>query len=348
MHAHGSDRVRTAGDRIVLHSRLPKAWTARTPASGTHSEFPGTTVLWDEQYYEVLTAVPLPAGGVRYELAAWREDHTIRVFSVYDETSEAALVADHELAARQRKRSRMANLSAMFLGHLPGRAQQRLADELGLFPARMTILSTIPAVVLLGVCIWLTVDAKLRSVPSPVPVWLMFFAFCLTAESAIRFSTAMLQNRGVGSILGTLLYGFYELTTKKPAEVQKTPLTLIREDDPERDLRESVEQHSWMLTLLPASDQLALAERFGYDYRKDAYALAWSLLAVGGVAIAASLEKADERLSALASVIIGALMILEQVLRLSTFKRAPAGSIFGVLVRPFMSRLLRLAHEERP
>lgn len=340
MQPHGSDRVRVVGERIVLHSRLPKGWTARTPSSGTHSEFPGTTVLWDEQYYEVLTAAPLPAGGVRYELAAWREDHTIRQFSVYDAASEAALAADHATAARQRKRSLLANLSAMILGHLPGRVQQRLADELGLFPSRMTILSAIPPVVLLGVCIWLAVGATIRKVPSPVAPWLIFVAVCMTVESGVRFSTAMLQNRGVASVLGTLFYGVYELIARKP-ELQKTPLTIVREDDPERDLRESVEQHSWMLTLLPASDQLALAERFGFDYRKDAYALAWSLLAVGGVAIATSLEKADERLGALLSVIIGALMILEQALRLATFKRAPAGSMLGLLVRPFMSRLLR-------
>ncbi|HEX8411303.1 MAG TPA: hypothetical protein VF883_20755 [Thermoanaerobaculia bacterium] len=340
MHAHGSDRVRIVGERIVLHSRLAKGWTARTPARGTHSEFPGTTVLWDEQYYEVLTAAPLPAGGVRYELAAWREDHTIRQFSVYDAASEAALVADHAAAARQRKRSKVANLSAMLLGHLPDRVQQRLADDLGLFPARMTILSTIPSVVLVGTCVWLMVGATLSKTPSPVPAWLWFFGLCMLADSMVRFSTAMLQNRGVGSVLGTLCYGVYELIARKP-ELQKTPLTIVREDDPERDLRESVEQHSWLLTLLPASDQLALAERFGFDYRKDAYALAWSLLAVGGLAIATSLEKADERLGALMSVIIGALMILEQALRLATFKRAPAGSVFGVLVRPFMQRLLR-------
>lgn len=330
-----------AGERVILHSRLPKAWTARTPAQGTHSEFPGTTVLWDEQYYEVLSAAPLPAGGVRYELAAWREDHTIRQFSVYDEASEAALAADHAAAARQRKRSTIASLSAMLLGHLPGRVQQRIADELGLFPARMTILSTIPSVVLTGVCVWLMVGARLNMTRSPVPTWLWFFALCMLAESMVRFSAAMLQNRGIGSVLGTLFHGLYELATRKPEDARKTPLTIVREDDPERDLRESVEQHSWMLTLLPASDQLALAERFGFDYRKDAYALAWSLLAVGGLAIATSLEKAGERLGALLSVVIGALMILEQAMRLATFKRAPAGSIFGLLVRPFVQRLLR-------
>lgn len=340
MQAHGSDRVRVSGQRIVLHSRLPKGWTARTPASGTHSEFPGTTVLWNEQYYEVLAAAPLPAGGVRYELAAWREDHTIRQFVVYDESSEAALAADHATAARQRKRSLLANLSAMILGHLPGRVQQGLADELGLFPARMTILSAIPPVVLLGVCVWFAVDATIRKAPSAVPPWLIFVAFLMTVESGIRFQAAMVQNRGIGSLLGTLCYGLYELIARRPA-VTKAPLTMVREDDPERDLRESADQHSWMLTLLPASDQLALAERFGFDYRKDAYAVAWSLLAVGAIGVVTSLGKANERLGALASVIVGALMVLEQLLRLATFKRAPAGSVFGLLVRPFVSRLLR-------
>lgn len=341
MQPHGSDRVRVSGERIVLHSRLAKGWTARVPKSGTHAEFPGTAVLWEDQYFEVVHAAPLAAGGVRYELVPWRDDHTIRVFSAYDEASEAALLADFEAAARQRKRSTMASFSAMALGHLPERVQQRLANELGLFPARMTILSTIPSVVLLGICVWIFVEAKLRQVPSPIPIWLWIFAAFMLLDSLIRFQTAMLQNRGVGSLPGTFLYGIYEMIVSKPDLNAKAPLTLIPDEDPERELFEALDMRGWMLTLLPAAEQKDLQERLGFDYRKDAYSLAWALAALGAIGIIASVSGAGERVSALLSLILAAAIVIEQALRIHAFKRGPAGSMFGVFVRPFVRDLLR-------
>ena len=56
MTPYGSDRVRVDGERIVLSSRLPKGWTARVERTLTSAEFPGTAVLWDEQYFEVIGA----------------------------------------------------------------------------------------------------------------------------------------------------------------------------------------------------------------------------------------------------------------------------------------------------
>ena len=335
MQPHGSDRVRLSGGKVILHSRLAKGWTARTPKTGTHSEFPGTAILWDDHYYEVIAADVLPAGGVRYELAEWREDHTIRVFSVYDDASEARLAADYEAAARQRARSRTASFSSMILGHLPERAQVRLANDLGLFPARMTILSCIPSVVLLAVCVMLYVDARMRFIPSPVPTWLWVFAVVMMVDSLVRFQTAMSQNRGLGSILGTLLYGIYELVARKSApaaEGKRTPLRLP--DDPERDLIDSVKLRGWMVTLLPAHEQELVAERYGYDYRQDAYTLAFALLVVGAIGVGVSFP---EKMFA---SIVGALIVVEQALRLLAFKRGPAGSVFGILVRPFVRDLI--------
>lgn len=336
MRPHGSDRARVVRDRIILHSRLSKGWTPRTPRSGTHAEFPGTAVLWDDQYYEVLAADPLPAGGVRYELAAWRDDHTIRAFSIYDENSEAALRADHEAAARQRRRSRFAALSGMILGHLPQRAQDRLANDYGLFPARMTMLSTVPALVLVGACVWFYVDARMSLRPSPVPVWLWLFALFMLADSAMRFMVAMSQNRGIGSVPGTLLYGIYELATQKPGSA---PAPLRLPDDPERDRLDGIEMRTPFMTLLTSAEQTLLAQRYGFDYRKDASTIAWSILVVGAVGVIASVPRLGTA-GGTASLLIAALIVLEQALRLRAFKHGPAGSIFGAFVRPFMRKLL--------
>ena len=80
MLTHGSDRARQAGDKVILHSAIAKGWTPRVAKTLTSAEHPGTAVLWEEQFYEVIEATPQQSGGVRYVLASWRDDQTIRVF----------------------------------------------------------------------------------------------------------------------------------------------------------------------------------------------------------------------------------------------------------------------------
>jgi hypothetical protein len=325
---------------VVLHSRLPKGWTPRTPKSDTHSEFPGTAVLWDEQYYEVLAADALPAGGVRYVLAPWREEHTFRTFEAYDAESEARLLADHEKAATQRKRSLLARCSGILLGHLPSCVQNRLADELGLFPARMTILSILPSLLLFAICVWLYAGSRVALKPSPVPAWLWAFAFLMMIDSLLRFIIAMSQNRGAGSIAGTILYFIAALFIPKlrlPTPRGEQLFTLPPPEDVA--LRDSMEWRSWMLTLLPPDEQRAIAQRYDYDYRKDAYAVAGAILAVGVVGVLSSIPKLD-RFSGFTSLIVAALIVVEQTVRLTSFKNGPAGSIFAHFVRPFVKDLL--------
>ncbi|HYC92490.1 MAG TPA: hypothetical protein VEO54_25005 [Thermoanaerobaculia bacterium] len=337
MQPYGSDRVRESGGKVILHSRLSKGWTPRTPKSATHAEFPGTAVLWDDRYFEVLSADPLPAGGVRYTLGDWKDEHTFRVFETYSEESEARLRADHETALRHRRHSRLARLSSMILGHLPGSVQERLANELGLFPARMTLMSLIPPVALFGACVWLFVDAKVDQERSPVPSWLWFLALFMMLDTAVRFLVAMSQNRGIGSIPGTIGYVLYRLATgKRDAPPKLAPLP-VPEEIAQHD---SVEWRSWMFTLLPAGEQRALAQRYDYDYRKDAYSVAGAILAVGVLGILSSVSNL-ETLGGLTSLIVASLIALEQIARLLAFKKGPAGSVWGALVRPFIRDLLK-------
>ena len=56
MLTHGSDRARRVGEKVILQSAISKGWTPRTPKTLTHAEFPGTAVLWEEQYFEVIEA----------------------------------------------------------------------------------------------------------------------------------------------------------------------------------------------------------------------------------------------------------------------------------------------------
>src|SRR6266542_4495787 len=152
MTPYGSDRARVDGERIVLSSRLPKGWRPRVTKTLTSAEFPGTAVLWEEQYFEVVGAEPLPQG-VRYTLEPWRDRHAMRVTARYDDGSEAALAADWRAAhVRERKRKTVGAL-ALLTGHLPAIVQERLGAELGVLATRLTQLSLISELGLLTVTI---------------------------------------------------------------------------------------------------------------------------------------------------------------------------------------------------
>ena len=349
MLAYGGDRVRSAGDKVILHSAISKGWTPRRAKTAVHAEYPGTAVLWEEQYYEVVTAELLPLGGIRYVLVPWRDDHVIRVSDRYDEESEAARLADYRAAAAQRKKSIGARVAGVLFGHFPAHVQEHLQNELGVMPARMTIISCLPIVGALGVCAYLTADAALAEEPSPVPIWLAILLLPLMLESGVRFLVAMQQNRGMGSLLGTIAYVlfWYATPAKKKWPSPFEPgrghelFTLPPPDDVV--LRDKLEMRSTWMTLLTPAEQTHLAERYGYDYRSHAYGLTWIILifsAAGAVSSAVKVVDGNGGFSALSSLVIAGLLAVEQVSRLLTLKRGPAGSVLGVLVRPFMRDML--------
>lgn len=335
MQAYGGDRFRAAGESLILHSRLPKGWMSGTP------KCPGTAVQWEENCYEVISAESLPTGGVRYILKPWSESSTIRAFYVYDEASEERLRADHELASRQRKQSVMARLSGFAIGHLPSHVQEHYANELGLFPFRMTLLSIVPSMTFFGTCVWLIAGAKIRQVSSPVPGWVLLFALVMLGDSLLRFLIVMTQRRGVGSLPGTLVYSIYRLFSSKPGAHQESSFFMIPASE-EVQRSDSLEMRSAFLTLLRPEEQRWIAERHGFDYRRHAAGVAWTLLvcaAIGAVSMIVKLQQ-DGGISAIASLVSALLVILEQAYRLRAFPRGPAGSVFGVLVRPFARDLL--------
>lgn len=346
MRAYGSDRVRTSGGKVILHSRLGKGWTSRTEKTLTHAEFPGTAVYWDEQYYEVLAADLLPAGGVRYVLAEWRDDHAIRELRPYNEESEALLAADYDRAARQRKHSLAARLSAMVLGHLPSHVQTHLANELGLFPHRMTLWSILPVLVAAGTSVYVGIETYMNSTPNPIPDWLMILTFFMLCESVFRFLVAMSQMRPMPSLLGVLGYLFFWLLHPKrtrlvsPFQTAKGEGLMTLPPPPGVEERDSLEMRAPLLTLLTPAEQMLLAERFGFDYRKHAYGITWALLVCAALGVASMVPRASHSISALISLVCASLVVLEQTMRLLAFKRGPAGSVFGALVRPFARDLL--------
>jgi hypothetical protein len=337
MLTHGADRARQAGDKVILHSAIAKGWTPRTPKTLTNSEHPGTAVLWDEQYYEVIEATALPTGGVRYVLMQWREDHTIRTFESYDAQSEELRIADHERVRRQRRAGFLTNLSGVFLGFLPAPVQMHLENELGVRATRMTLLSCVLVMTTLGICIYAQVDARMRRAESPVPGLLWPILGLLAFEVVIRFFVVMSQGRPMGSILGSIAYAIYrplsgkrdQLPSASGGRGYSVAFTPPAEDVIVRDALTLKEP---LLTLLTSAEQKRLAERVGFDYRRTASGVAWVILVAAALGAYTSTTPLG--------MFVAAAVAIEQALRLVKLRREPVGSIFGLLVRPFVRSLL--------
>lgn len=345
MHAYGADRCREVAGRRILHSRIPKGWTPRTPAALRHAEYPGTTVLWDDEYFEVVEAAPLDNGGVRYVLMPWRDDHTIRTLEAYDAESERQRAADYERAMQQRRASLAARFSGVLLGHLPHVVQNELQNRLGVSALRMTVLSTVPPLVLFGVCIYIESGAAIAQKPSPVPLWLLFLAALLTAESLVRFYVAMSQSRGVGSLLGTVAYlVWWAVSPRRAAMVRPWSARgdSVRFTPPseERAAQDAFEIAAPFLTLLPAGQQRRFAATRGFDYRRHAFAVAWTILIFSLAGIWTSWANvASGEVPPVVSLIIAVALAAEQALRLVRLRHGPTGSILGLIVRPFTRRI---------
>jgi hypothetical protein len=173
MQAYGSDRVRPGdGEQFVLLSRIPKRWTPRAVKTLTSAEFPGTAVLWEEQYFEVVDAEALPQGGVRYVLEPWREMHVMRTTDRYDEGSEAERVIEYRAQLSRESKRKSAKVMAIFLGHLPHIVQEEIGRELGILPTRFTIVSTLPIyAIVIGLVLWI-VTGIMSGTLRPLPVYM--------------------------------------------------------------------------------------------------------------------------------------------------------------------------------
>jgi len=345
MLAHGSDRVRVSGERIVLYSPAPKGWVARVPATNVHSAHPGTAVLWEEQYFEVLTAEVAAGGGVRYVLVPWQDENVIRAFDQYDAESETRRIADYNHALAQQKRSAIVPLFGMVLGHLPAPVQNRIANDYGVAAHRMTLISTVPSVVLLGLCVWFYVDARMELRASPVPLWLWLIALVMFADSVVRYMVVMLQSRAQGSLPGTFLYFLlWSLAPKRfasPVEERGRGVFMLAPDE-DVVLRDALEMRAPLFTLLTPAEQLRLGERYGFEYRRHAIGPAVVILVCSLLGAVSSWVKVADSgsVSALLSLILAGGLTIEQVVRLRALKRGPAGSVLGAVVRPFVREYL--------
>jgi hypothetical protein len=346
MTPYGSDRIRTAGDKVILHCGRPKGWIPRSPPSGTHKEHPGTAVRWQDSYWEVVTAEGLQNGAVRYVLAPWRDDLVMRNVEPYSAESEAALADEYERVARQNRHGLAARLGTLLTGHLPAPVQNKLGMDLGISAAAMTLASCVLPVVFVGVCVYEYAGSRLEKAASPIPVWLWGIAVLFLLESGVRFFVAMTQNRPMGSLAGFIAYLlFWSLGDRRALP---SPFTergdglFMLDPSSEIELRDALETRGPLLALLPAEDQRRLEREFGFDYRRNAMPLAWAFLAfsLAGTYTSWRSLQGGGGFGSFVSLLAAGGLAAEQVYRLAVLRARPAGSVLALFVRPFVRRFL--------
>jgi len=337
MTPYGGDRVRVDGETILLSCRVPKGWRARVERALNQSEFPGTAVMWDDEFYEVIRIEPLPAG-VRYTLEPWRDHHAMRVSERYDAESEAHRVAERRSATVRERKRKSVNFLALFTGHLPAIVQERLASETGVLAARLTFISLFSTWAVMLVMAWLIANRVMAE--RPMPNWAIVIGGYLLLESALRFLLNMTQSRPVGSTVGVVAYILYWLLTG--ARRETTPFealpghgVTIPATPDDRKLADSMTMREPLATLLPIEDQNRLQQRHGYDYRRSAYGVAAILLIFSTLGIVTSVIN-----GAMISLVVAIAVAGEQIVRLAAFSRGPAASVIGWLVRPLLRDLL--------
>jgi hypothetical protein len=335
--AFGSDRIRRVeGEQITLLSRLSKGWTARVEKTFTSAEFPGTAVLWEEKYYEIVIAEALPQGGVRYVLEPWLDQHAMRFVDRYDAETEAVRIEENRKLILREKARISANFLGILTGHLPAVVQNELGREIGVLPARLTLASILGTVFVIGLLILYCVRQIMNN--EPLPLAAAIPAGYLGIENTFRFAVNWTQSRPIGSTVGFIAYSLFYLVVRRgpsPFAEEKGWKVKIAESTPEVARQDAYRVRAAFVTLLSPSDQARVAERFGYDYRINSTRVAIIILVFALIGAVTSYRAAKW-----ISLAIAALIAIEQIARMIALRRGPAGSMFGFVVRPFVRKLL--------
>lgn len=342
--AFGTDRLNELPDgKFTLICRHSKGWVARRERTFVSAEHPGTTVRWEEAFFEVLSAERRGDGRVEYTLAVWDEQHAFRVVEDYSAAAEALRAQRRRDARKAEEKRHLYLLLSPLVGHLPGGVQARMESETGASATLLTLASAVPLLVFgFFSAIWLTIlSFAPQAGGPPMPILLLGMYFLL--ESAPRVSIAYGQGRPTGSLAGTILWSLYELVNPKAALPRARPDELMSDEEAKRHAAfDSYRLREAFFGLLPAADQLLLSERFGFDALKWGRRSAIFLLVPSILYFVMSCSQAPRPEGPEALVMLPAAWLLaEQVARLWRIQKgSPAGSVLGFLVRPSAKKLL--------
>jgi hypothetical protein len=150
-----------------------------------------------------------------------------------------------------------------------------------------------------------------------------------------------LNGRSMGSSIGVLGYIAYYYTIAdrsravSPFSQEKGMRTPISEAPAERATSDALLMREALVTLLSPADQARVAARFGYDYRRQSRPIAALIFIFACLGVATSIRN-----GAVISFIAASAVASEQLYRLIVLGRGPAGSVLGILARPFVRKLL--------
>ncbi len=351
MQAYGSDRLRVSPEdgRIFLSSRMPKEWQGRAVRAASDIPHPGTAVLWDDVFYEVLEITELPTGGVQYELAPFPDDLLMRGSVAYDEASEVARAAVVRDVKRWERSRKIVNMLAPITGHAPAAVQEWMHQEIGTPLTALTIVSAIPPIVFAAVCLRWMLNERMDGAALPIPKILLLFALYLGIESAFRFYSAANSGRPVGSVPGLVVYAIaYALFLRHTAlpsafKLERGYASVSRTAPPDDvALHDALIIREPFLTLLALRDQQKLAERFGFSPARYGRKTAAVILIVSTIGLLTSLAglRQGHGLSSLLSLFLSGWLAVEQVVRWPALASTGAASILRFVVRPLSGRLL--------
>src|SRR5207302_1266202 len=164
--------------------------------------------------------------------------HAMRTIDHYDDAHEAERAAEYRAQLARETKRKSANALAVLAGHLPAAVQEEIGRELGIIPARLTIISALGVyAVLIALALWIgaglvpllspadqaRVAARFgydyRHQSSLIAILILFFAAIGVATSLHRgavisliaatviaaeqiYRLAILRSRPAGSILG--------------------------------------------------------------------------------------------------------------------------------------------------
>lgn len=210
----GRDRLAGVRDgKLFLFCEESKGWGARSDATPTSAEHPGTCVRWEDELFEVEDFASGADGSVTYTLRPWDLRHAIRVVSTYSPETEAARSAERRDNRRRVEGHTAILLASPLLGCLPAHVQEGLENDYNVKASWMSLASAVP-LFMFGAFCFIVALASAFGGPPILPDGILFVGLYLWIESAVRITVASRQSRGIGNVAGTLLYEIWRLARR--------------------------------------------------------------------------------------------------------------------------------------
>ena len=165
---------------------------------------PGTAVRIGDDLYEVVAAEKTGNEWV-YRLEPWTGEETIRVYVDWNKESERVFTAGLRNGRIQQRKDVLAWAAQAFLGFLPAKNQDQLAQTRGLDPTRATFWSAVLEIVVASpfavVFVINLFAGGMSGLGLSVPAWAGVLACLVAAEGIFRLIAVISTGEPIGSLL---------------------------------------------------------------------------------------------------------------------------------------------------